>query len=112
MPYSNDNIQKLSIEASELQINSEHQLGVDILSVVIGNHAPFPQALPALQFSIVNAEDQLIASRIFTALDYLQEEDQILQFIESQCGIETRLNFDIKDLDAIWYRLQLLLLYL
>jgi hypothetical protein len=83
---------------------------VSALSAVIRNHASFPQALPALQLSLLDAEDQLIASRIFTAHDYLQEEDKTLQFIASQYEIEIRLDFDSSELDASGYRLMLLYL--
>ena len=83
---------------------------VTTLTADIHNHAPFPQTLPALQLSLLDAHDQLIASRIFTAQDYLQEEDKALQFIASQHEIEIRLDFASSDLDASGYRL--LLLYL
>lgn len=103
-------IEQLGIEASDLQKNPACQPEVATLSAVIRNHAPFPQALPALQLSLLNAEDQLIVSRIFTAQDYLQEEDKTLQFIASQHEIEIQLDFASRDLDATGYRL--LLLYL
>ncbi|SFE80636.1 zinc-ribbon and DUF3426 domain-containing protein [Nitrosomonas sp. Nm166] len=109
VPYPQD-IRQLGIEASDLEKNPVRQPEVATLSAVIRNHAPFPQALPALQLSLLDAEDQLIASRIFTAQDYLQEEDKALQFIASQHEIEIRLDFFSSDLGAASYRL--LLLYL
>ena len=109
VPYPQD-IKQLGIETSDLQKNLVRQPEVTTLSAVIRNHAPFPQAWPALELSLLDADDQLIASRIFTAQDYLQEEDKVLQFIASQHEIEIRLDFDSSDLDASGYRL--LLLYL
>lgn len=109
VPYPHD-IQQLGIETSDLQKNLVRQPEVTTLSAVIRNHATFPQALPALQLSLLDAGDQLIASRIFTARDYLQEEDKVLQFMAPQHEIEIRLDFDSSGLDASGYRL--LLLYL
>jgi len=80
------------------------------MQATIRNHAPFPQALPALQLSLLDAHDQLITSRIFTAQDYLLDQDKSLQFIEPYNEIEIRLDFDSSQLDALGYRL--LLLYL
>lgn len=109
VPYPQD-IQQLGIETSDLQKNLVRQPEVTTLSAVIRNHASFSQALPALQLSLLDADDRLIASRIFTAQDYLREEDKVLSFIASQHEIEIRLDFDSSGLDASGYRL--LLLYL
>lgn len=109
VPYPQD-IKQLGIEASDLQKNILRQPEVAMLSAIIRNHAPFPQALPALQLSLLDEHDQMIVSRIFTARDYLQEENKSRQFIESQQEIEIRLDFDSSDLDVLGYRL--LLLYL
>lgn len=109
VPYPQD-IKQLGIEASDLQKNILRQPEVTTLSATIRNHAPFVQALPALQLSLLDEHDQLVVSRIFTAQDYLQGENESLQFIESQQEIEIRLDFDSSDLDILGYRL--LLLYL
>lgn len=109
VPYPQD-IKQWGIEASDLQKNILRQPEVTTLSATIRNHAPFSQVLPALQLSLLDEHDQLIVSRIFTAQDYLQEENKSLQFIESQHEIEIRLDFDSSDLDISGYRL--LLLYL
>lgn len=109
VPYPQD-IKQLGIEASDLQKNILRQPEVTTLSATIRNHAPFVQALPALQLSLLDEHDQVIVSRIFTAQDYLQGENKSRQFIESQHEIEIRLDFDSSDLDVLGYRL--LLLYL
>ena len=109
VPYPQD-IKQLGIESSDLQKNMARQPEVTTLEATIRNHAPFPQALPALQLSLLDVHDRLIASRIFTAQDYLQEADETLPFIESQHEIEIRLDFDSSHLNAMGYRL--LLLYL
>ena len=109
IPYPQD-IKQLGIEASDLQKILTRQPEVTSMQATIRNHAPFPQVLPALQLSLLDAHDQLITSRIFTAQDYLLDQDKSLQFIEPHNEIEIRLDFDSSQLDALGYRL--LLLYL
>lgn len=109
VPYPQD-IEQWGIEASDLQKDIQRQPEVTTLSATIRNHALFPQALPALKFTLLDEHDQLIASRIFTPQDYLPEENKSLQFLESQHEIEVLLNFDSSELNASGYRL--LLLYL
>ena len=78
------------------------------LNALIRNHASFSQGLPALQLSLLDAQDQLLASRIFTAQEYLPESEKSLQFMRPQQEIEVQLNFDNSRLHAWGYRLQLL----
>ena len=80
------------------------------MRAIISNHAPFPQAFPALQLLLLDVHDQIITSRIFTAQDYLPDQDKALQFIEPRREIEIRLDFDSSQLNALGYRLQLLYL--
>lgn len=107
VPYPRD-INLIGIESSELQKNPVQQPEVATMYATIHNYAPFPQAWPALQLSLLDAQEKLIASRIFTAQDYLQETDKSLQFIQPHQEIEVRLNFDSNQLDALGYRLLLL----
>lgn len=107
VPYPQD-IKQLGIVTSDLQRDSERQPEVIILSAIIRNYALFPQALPALQLSLTDDEDQLIASRTFTAQDYLAEHEKSLQSIQSQQDIEILLYFDGTNLDASGYSLNLL----
>ncbi len=107
VPYSQD-IKQLGIEASDLQKDSQRQPEVTTLSATIRNHAPFPQELPALQLNLLDDQDELVASRIFTAQDYLREKDSAQTFIESQQEIEIHVNFESSELDASGYHLRLL----
>ncbi len=109
VPYTQE-IKQLSIETSDLQKNLSRQPEVTTVSAVIRNYAAYPQALPALQLSLLDAHDQVIASRMFTAQHYLLEEDKLLQFIEPQQDLEIRLDFDSSDLNALGYRLHLIYL--
>jgi predicted Zn finger-like uncharacterized protein len=105
IPYPRD-IRQLGIESSDLQKNPARQPEVTTMRAVIGNHAPFPQDLPALQLLLLDAQGQVVASRIFTAAEYLQEEDKTRQFIQPQDEIDIRLDFDSTNLGALGYRLQ------
>ena len=107
VPYPQD-IGQLGIESSDMQKNPTRQPEVTTMRAVIGNHAPFPQAFPALQLLLLDAQGQVIASRIFTAADYLLEEDKTRQFIQPQHEIDIRLDFDSSNLGALGYRLLLL----
>lgn len=109
VPYPQD-IKQLGIESSDLQKNLTRQPEVTTMRAIISNHAPFPQALPALQLLLLDVHDQIITSRIFTAQDYLLDQDKPLQFIEPRREIEIRLDFDSSQLNALGYRLQLLYL--
>ena len=107
VPYPRD-IRQLGIESSDMQKNPVRQPEVTTMRAVISNHASFPQALPALQLLLLDAQGQVVASRIFTAAEYLQEEDKTRQFIQPQDEIDIRLDFDSTNLGALGYRLQLL----
>lgn len=109
IPYP-QKIEQLGIETSDLQKNETRQPVISTLTAVIRNHAAFSQALPILQLSLLNAKDQLTASRLFTPQEYLSEENQAKQFIEAHDDLEIHLDFDSTQLDAFGYRLNLLYL--
>lgn len=107
VPYPQD-IRQIGIESSDLQKNPARQPEVTTMRATIHNHAPFPQAFPALQLLLLGAQEQVIASRVFTAEEYLQEDGKTLQFIAAQHEIEIRVDFDSSHLNALGYRLLLL----
>ena len=109
VPYPQD-INQLGIESSELQKKPVRQGEVTTLVATLRNLAPFPQALPAIQLSLLDEQNQLIASRIFIPQDYLQADNAMLAFFESMHEIEIKLDFDSSNLNALGYRLQLLYL--
>lgn len=109
VPYPQQ-IEQLGIETSDLQRSETQQPSISTLYAVIRNHAPFPQALPLLQLSLLDANDQLTANRVFTPHEYLLNENQTLQFIEANDDLEIRLDFDSNQIDAFGYRLSLLYL--
>ncbi|OQW41484.1 MAG: hypothetical protein A4S08_12525 [Proteobacteria bacterium SG_bin4] len=100
-------IQQIGIESSDLQKNPASQPEVTTMRATIHNFAPFPQAFPALYLVLLDAQQRVITSRIFTADDYLQDEDKQRLFIAAQQEIEIRLDFDSTELNALGYRLLL-----
>lgn len=109
VPYPQQ-IEQLGIETSDLQRSEAGRPSISTLYAVIRNHATFPQALPLLQLSLLDAKDQLTASRVFAPHEYLLNENQTLQFIEANDDLEIHLDFDSNQLDAFGYRLSLLYL--
>lgn len=109
VPYPQE-IEQLGIETSDLQKNETRQPVISTLSAVIRNHAPYPQILPLLQLSLLDAKDQVTANRVFAPQEYLSNENQTKQFIEAHDDLEIILNFDSNQLDAFGYRLNLLYL--
>ena len=108
VPYPQD-IALLSIESSDLQVDPVKQPDVVKLIAIIRNHAPFSQALPALKLTLTDSHNQMVASHLYTAVDYLGEKKDIVQVIEPGKEINVRIDVENFSLNATGY--QLLLLY-
>jgi predicted Zn finger-like uncharacterized protein len=108
VPYPQD-IALLSIESSDLQVDPVKQPDVAKLIVIIRNHAPFPQALPALKLMLTNSHNQIVASHLYTAADYLGDEKDIAQVIGP--GKEKNVQIDIENSDSNATGYRILLLY-
>ncbi|SFP61554.1 MJ0042 family finger-like domain-containing protein [Nitrosomonas cryotolerans] len=98
----------LSIEASELRIDSAQRPEVVTLDATIRNHALFPQALPAFKLTLTDIRGKQLASRVFTAEDYLRRKTDPIQSIQPNQEMDIRLYFKSRDLDATGYQLALL----
>ncbi|MGG7055165.1 DUF3426 domain-containing protein [Nitrosomonas sp. ANs5] len=96
----------LSLESSDLRVNPSYRPEVVILQAVIRNHAPFPQAFPALLLTLTDKDEQPLASRVLTAKDYLDPGTGDMGFAaESEIVIQHFL--DTGTLNAMGYRLEL-----
>lgn len=109
VPYPR-HIKLIGIESSELQKNPPPYSGITTMRATIRNHAAFAQALPAIHLLLLDADEQVVASRIFTASEYLLENETTVQFIKPQHDLEIRLDFDGSQLNVLGYRLTLLYL--
>ncbi len=107
VPYPQE-IKLLGIESSDLQKNAARQPEITTMQATIHNHAPFPQALPAVHLLLLDAKENTIASKIFTAQDYLLDEKKNEPFLKPRHDLEIRLDFDSSQLNAVGYRLLLL----
>ena len=97
----------LSLESSDLRVSSSAEPDVVALSAIIRNHAPFPQALPALFLTLTDSDEKPLASRIFTAEDYLDSvTDQSALDGDSEMQVQCFLNTG--RLDAVGYKLELI----
>lgn len=103
-------IEQLSIETSDLQINPKDQSKVITLTATIRNHASSSLALPEIKFSLINSHNQLIASRILTTKDYLDGDRGNMTFIKPHQEMDIKIYLDGDNLNATGYRL--LLFYL
>ena len=105
------NIQLLSIVSSDLQISDpENQPDVATLTAIIRNHATQAQALPALKLLLTDMNEQMLASRVFTAIDYLPSADRNKMSILPSQEITVRLYLDNSQIKPTGYRLQILYL--
>ena len=97
----------LSLESSDLRVSSSADPDVVELSAIIRNHAPFPQALPALLLTLTDTDEKPLANRIFTAKDYLDSAaDQSVFVGGSEIQVQCFLNTN--QLNAMGYKLELL----
>lgn len=98
----------LSLESSDLRISSPAEPDVVVLTAIIRNHAPFPQELPALLLTITGTGEQPLASRVFTARDYLVDSAAEQSIFSGESEIQARCFLNTGDVGAIGYQLELI----
>lgn len=98
----------LSIESSDMQMDTAQHPGVITLTATVRNQAPFPQAFPAFELTLTDTQDRTLASRIFTPSEYLEENVNPSKAIAPSNKISVTLYIDSGDLNAAGYRLLLL----
>ncbi len=111
VPYPRD-ITLLSIESSELSISPTRQTETT-MTAIVRNYAAFPQVLPAIKLLLTDKKGKPVASRIFNAEDYFDNDNMgsnQSQSINPDHEVNIRIDYDSGDLNATGY--QLFLLYL
>lgn len=93
---------QVSIEASDLQ--SDNGRGLLILSATLKNRAASPQAWPALELTLTDSHDAVVARRVLQASDYLPPKADPAAFA-AQSEIGLRLWIEAKETPAAGYRL-------
>ncbi|SOD40293.1 DUF3426 domain-containing protein [Nitrosovibrio sp. Nv4] len=97
----------LNIESSEMQSDTE-QPGVITLNATIRNHAPYPQAFPSFQLTLIDTQNRPLASRTFPPDAYLEEKENSGSGVAPNDEFNVKLHLDSGDLNAAGYRLLLL----
>ncbi len=94
----------VAIEASDLQ--SDPGRGLFILQATLKNRAAYAQDWPALELTLTDINEAVVARRVIDAVDYLPPEAAGLAF-EANGERAVRLSIEAKDLGASGYRLYL-----
>ena len=102
-------VQLLSIIHSDLEVR-DPELHPDVLALtaIIRNHASFSQALPIIKLSLTDAHNELLASRMFSAEEYLSAEQNGLTAIQRGQELVVQLYLDNGNLKSTGYRVELL----
>lgn len=98
----------LSIESSDLKSDPTTGDEAAILTAVLRNYAPIPQAYPMLELTLTDVHEQPLASHIFKPNEYLGREMRPEQTIAPGQEIEIRLRLDMGGLNVAGYKLFLL----
>lgn len=92
----------VSIEASDLQADAAR--GLLVLQATLKNRAPYAQAWPALELTLTDTHDAVVARRVLYAADYLPPGvDQTAFAANGETAL--RLWIEAKDVAAAGYRL-------
>ena len=96
----------LSIESSELEADAK-QPNAFTLHVLLHNHATHAQALPSLELTLTDTQDQVIARRIFHPVDYLQGLAEKIDALAAKRELALALHLETAELRPTGYRLLL-----
>ena len=94
--------QAISIESSDLQADQGNR-AVLILTAILRNRASFGQALPMLELSLTDAQDQAVARRVLKPAEYAPEAQALT--IGAGNELQMRVFVDAGSLKANGYRL-------
>lgn len=92
----------VSIETSDLQ--SDNARGLFVLQATLKNRATHPQAWPALELSLTDTNDAVVARRVMYAAEYLPPGTTSDAF-PANGDVAVRLWIEAKDVGASGYRL-------
>jgi predicted Zn finger-like uncharacterized protein len=94
--------QAISIESSDLQADQANR-AVLILTAILRNRAAFNQALPMLELSLTDAQDQAVARRVLRPIEYAPDSQG--PTIGAGSELQVRVFVDAGSLKANGYRL-------
>ena len=98
----------MAIESSDLQTEGRRE-NVIVLNAVLRNRAPFPQEYPALELTLTDERDEIVARRVLAPADYLGAgaAARLAQGIAPGAEATLRLLLETSGLRAVGYRLYL-----
>lgn len=97
---------QLDIESSSLE-SSPKPAGILTLHATLRNRASYSQAYPDLELTLTNIQDEALASRIFSPVEYLEPGQDAERGISPDEEVVIKLYLDTGDLKTAGYRLYL-----
>ena len=97
------NAQLLSIDESDLQEHPDHK-DVFLLTAVIVNRAPYPQAYPLLEVTLTDLRDATVMRRTLQPQEYLPPGIAIDKGLGAQSDARIKLAFTAAGIPATGYR--------
>jgi len=94
----------LSIESSDLQADPNRP-NLIVLTALLRNRAPFGQAYPALEITLTDTQDYMLARRAFSPAEYLASNANPDTGMQANSEFTVKLYIDSNDLKPAGYRL-------
>jgi len=96
----------MSIESSDLRADGANP-SVMVMSAALRNRAAFAQALPALELTLTDAQDQVVARRVLLPPDYAPRGTRLDSDFAAGSEMPVKVFIDAGTLKATGYRLYL-----
>jgi hypothetical protein len=98
---------QLNIEASDLRSVDPQRPNLVQLTALVRNRAPVPVEYPAFELTLTNAQQQVVARRVFLPGDYLDETAQTDVGLAGRRELAINVYLDTGPLRAAGYRIYL-----
>jgi len=95
-----------SIEASTLEADPA-RASLVTLHAVLRNRAGFPQDYPAVELTLTDTRDEMVARRVFPPGEYLPKNTELARGMAAGGEVTVKLHLDLGELKAAGYRLYL-----
>ena len=98
---------QLNIDASDLQLVDPEKPNIVQLTALVRNRAGVPVEYPAFELTLTNAQQQVVARRIFMPADYLDDPEKADAGLGGHQELAVNLYLDTGPLRAAGYRIYL-----
>ena len=96
----------INIEASDLIADPDNP-DIITVNVALRNRAPFAQPYPLLELTLTDAQNALVARRVFKPSEYLTASSSLLKGIQPKSEVVIHLRLQLDNLKAAGYRVYL-----